>query len=224
MARGATGVVDAFHVVPTKDSAENAVMSDVVGNKDDTVAGDSLIAIAKQNVAAIGVVDAFHDVPTKDSADNATMSDVIGNKTDGHNGDSIRGLLALLEEHFHSEQKVYPELANAVTLTSAGGAWNLGAIVEIIPINTITSDFDIHYIQFSEPTAKDDYEIKLYSGAISSEVLISSVKTYKEANQSGTAPSPVTTAVQPANTRISAAIATGTGGDSIDVAVFYHEY
>lgn len=170
------------------------------------------------------VIDGLHDVPTADSADNSVIRDVLGNKTDTHDGDSTYAMLHTLDEHTHKEQKVYPELADPITLTSAGGAWNLGTIVEIVPVNTITEDFDIHYIAFSSASATDDYEVKLYSGLGGSEVEIAATKTYKQAVQAGSAPSPITTPIQPANTRISAALATGTGGDTIDMAIFYHEY
>lgn len=45
--------IDAFHDVPTADSADNLVISDVVGNKTDTVGGDSLMALLKQLKAYI---------------------------------------------------------------------------------------------------------------------------------------------------------------------------
>jgi len=50
----AIGVIDAFHDVPAQNSADNVVMSDVVGNKTDTIAGDSIVALAKQIYARSG--------------------------------------------------------------------------------------------------------------------------------------------------------------------------
>lgn len=50
----ALATIDAFHDVPVADVADNAVISDVVGNKDDTVAGTSLVALNKQLIATIG--------------------------------------------------------------------------------------------------------------------------------------------------------------------------
>ncbi|GAH60536.1 unnamed protein product [marine sediment metagenome] len=43
-----------FHDVPGEDVADDAVMSDVVGKKTDTVAGTSVIALAKQLLADTG--------------------------------------------------------------------------------------------------------------------------------------------------------------------------
>lgn len=169
-------------------------------------------------------IDGLHDVPSADSADNNYIRDVVGNKGDDHLGTSLISIVHTLIEHVHSEQKVYPELADPITLESASGAWNLGTIVEIVPVDTITSDFDIHFIAFSSANATDDYEIKLYSGLGGAEVEIATTKTYKQAVQAGSAPSPITTPIQSANTRISAALASGTGSDTIDITIFYHEY
>jgi len=69
-------------VVPTADSAADAYMMDVIGKKADTVAGDSLVAVAKQNAAAVVVVDGLHDVPVADADTNLYMRDVVGIKTD----------------------------------------------------------------------------------------------------------------------------------------------
>ena len=44
-------------LVPTEDLATDVSTNQVVGKKSDTVAGTSLVAITKQNTAAIGVVD-----------------------------------------------------------------------------------------------------------------------------------------------------------------------
>lgn len=43
-------VLDEYHDVPSADAAANSQMNEVIGNKTDTVAGDSLVALAKQIV------------------------------------------------------------------------------------------------------------------------------------------------------------------------------
>ena len=117
---------------PSADSADNDQSADVIGNKTDTVGGDSLVAVAKQNAAAIAVVDAFHDVPAQDSSDNVVISDVIGNKSDTHDGNSIYATGHILNEHAHSPSKVYPTMEDGVVVTSSGTAWTLGAAATII--------------------------------------------------------------------------------------------
>ena len=55
----ALAVIDAFHDVPVADVADNTVMSDVIGNKSDTVAGTSIVALSKQIIANIAAVTGY---------------------------------------------------------------------------------------------------------------------------------------------------------------------
>jgi hypothetical protein len=74
--------------VPAIDSADNITVRDVIGNKQDTAAGDSLAA--------------REVVPAADSADNDYASDVTGNKLDTFTADSIVGRIKknlLYSEH-----------------------------------------------------------------------------------------------------------------------------
>ena len=162
-------------------------------------------------------------VPSADSADNSYMMDVIGNKTDTHDGDSLLALSHSLEEHVHKPNKVYPTLANGVTVTGAAGAWTLGNFAEVVPASTITEDFDIHYITVEGASASDVYEIVLY--AATTEIGRARVAFVDIAN-SQTLPSiPFQCAIQPANTQIQAKVASSGGGsDTITISVHYHEY
>lgn len=71
--------------VPPIDSPDNVVGTDVIGNKDDTAAGSSLVSLAKQTTNGL-------TLPAQDSAANATPADVIGNKTDTSAGSSLVSL------------------------------------------------------------------------------------------------------------------------------------
>lgn len=51
---GKIDTIDGFHDVPSQDSVDNAQARDVIGNKTDTVGGDSVVALAKQIVADTG--------------------------------------------------------------------------------------------------------------------------------------------------------------------------
>ncbi len=72
------------------------------------------------------------------------------------------GRLLKLQEYVDSPSKCYPTLANGITLEGVAGAWTLGAFKEIIPANTITSDFSIYFIIIEGATLDDVYEIVLY--------------------------------------------------------------
>lgn len=76
-------------VLPTADSTDNNNMSDVVGNKTDTVAGSSLISLTKLIDQNVDTINNSIDIPSIDSTANLLISDVIGNKSDTALGTSI---------------------------------------------------------------------------------------------------------------------------------------
>jgi len=160
-------------------------------------------------------------VPAVDSANNAKASDVIGNKSDTHDGDSLYAKVETLGDHIHSVSKVYPTLAGGVQLT-AGAAWTLGALVEIVPASTITGDFDIHAIDIEDISANDVYELVIYYGAGDTEA--GRVRFVQSAAQSATLNTAIQTPILPANSRIRAAVACSTGGYTVDISIRYHTY
>ncbi len=161
--------------------------------------------------------------PTVDSANNNLTSEVIGNKNDTHDGDSIRAVLHTLDEHTHKASNVYPTLASGATVTGGAGAWGLGNFAEVIPAGSITSDFDIHYVDIETVSTSDTYEIVLY--AATTEIARARISFLDVAN-SMTLPSiPIQCAIQPANTQIQAKVASKTGGnDTIQFSLHYHTY
>jgi hypothetical protein len=156
-----------------------------------------------------------------------TPDTFIGKDTDGHNVDTLGGRTKQLLEHVHKPSKVYPTLAVGVTVIG-GAAWTLGAFVEIVPLNTITSDFDIHYVSIEAISANDVYELVLYSdadGVGGNEVEIGRVRFTRSAIQSATLNVPFMTPLISANAQIKAKIASSSGGgDSAVISVFYHTY
>lgn len=92
----AIAVIDGLLDVPSEDLATDATINQVVGKKSDTVAGTSLVALAKQNAAAIVVVDTvvdetngyleaggdIHDVLYADAAGASIAIDIAANQTD----------------------------------------------------------------------------------------------------------------------------------------------
>lgn len=184
-------------VLPTADSIDNASMSDVIGNKTDTSAGNSIIALQKETLELIGEVA---DVPFEDS---------------------IFGNLNALYRHIHSPANVYPTLADGKTVTGAAGAWTLGTVVELIPAGAIAVAFDIHYLNIEVASATDVYEIVLYNESGE----IGRVRTTKQTNQSGANNVPIQIPPQAAGEQIRIAVASKTGGgDSLTLSVFYHTY
>ncbi len=129
----------------------------------------------------------------------------------------------IMEEHVHSISNCYPTLAGGVTITGAAGAWTLGDFVEIVPVDTITDDFDIHYITVEGASASDTYEIVLY--AATTEIARVRISFIDIAN-SMTLPSvPIQMRIQPDGTQIQAKCASSSGGsDTIKISLHYHIY
>lgn len=129
-------------------------------------------------------------------------------------------------DHIHSKQHTFPTQADSLVLTSGTADWAWGTLTEIIPANTITAPFDIHWVGIGRVSATDAvYEVELFAGAEGFEVEIGQFRVYRQATQSGAAPTPMQTPIQPANTRISARCAVEDGGDkTIGIALFYHTY
>lgn len=122
--------------------------------------------------------------------------------------------------HVHQQARCYPTLADPVNLVSgSASAWDVGTITEIIPADTITNKFDIHFLEISDISATDNYELVLYGGASGSEEEIARVRFSQEG------PRPIQIPIQDPNTRISAALACADGdGATCDVSVYYHTY
>ena len=182
----------------------------------------SNMVLESANVEAkIDIIDGFHDVPAIDSVDNDQIRDVIGNKGDGHNANSVYAKLHSADDHLHSEGDVYPTLANDVQVTGAAGAWTLGAFTEIVPINTITDDFDIHFIEVSTTSDNDVYEMHFFAV----EVLIAKIRFARTTNQVRISAKPTQTVIIPANTQIQAKLATQAGGSkTADISIQFHPY
>jgi len=131
--------------------------------------------------------------------------------------------LDILSEHFHSIACVYPTGAAAVTVAGAAGAWTLGNFVEIVPVNTITEDFDIHWINIEAVSAADVYELVLYAetteiGRIRFSVLGTPANTIIPSQS-------FQTQIIKANSQIQAKVmSAGGGSDTCDIAIEYHTY
>jgi len=130
----------------------------------------------------------------------------------------------IADENIHSEQLVYPTLADGVTLTTHADDWVLGTTVEIIPANTITESFDIHEIFIEDANTQDKtYEIVLYSGAGDTE--IGRVRFASGTTRGGIPNGSMQTPIVSANERIRAAIAIQDGGaKTAIISLRYHTY
>jgi len=164
----------------------------------------------------------FPSIPAVDSPNNNNFADVLGQKGDGSSGDSLYSLAHILNDHVHSPCWVYPSLAPGTLITAGGGAWNLGAFAQVIPAAAKNQPFDIHYISVEQISANDVYELVLYYGPTDLEC--GRVRFTKNAVQDGTMNVPMQTPVLPADSRIRAKIASGAGGNNVNISLFGHSY
>lgn len=127
-------------------------------------------------------------------------------------------------QHIHKSAQVYPTLAAGVTITAGGQAWTLGAFAELIPAGAIPKSYDVHWVNVETASSNAVYELVLYSGAIGQEAEVARVRTRQATTASGPANVPIQIPIQHADARISAKLASSTGGSNISVSVFYHDY
>lgn len=136
-----------------------------------------------------------------------------------------QAVLHLLDEHFHSTPFVFPDLAASVELTAEAPAWdNTAALVELIAAGAITSSYDIHWADIVLNN-DGEYQLGLYAGGAGSEVLVCPVTITRVTNQVRSVALPIMMPKQPANTRLSARIASGqVNADTINIKISGHRY
>lgn len=228
--QAAVTVIDGLLDVPTADATTNATVRDVAGNKADaaneTADESSIIGLARAIIARLVTIDAFFDVPVADAADDVTIRDVVGRKTDTQAGTSLYSHAYGVNKHIHAPARVYPTLADGVTLTATADAWTaLGALVEVVPANTITSPFDIHHIVIEALSANGVYEIALYTGPAETPVEIGRIRVVRSAVQNAALDIPTQGPIIAANTRISAAVSSSNAAeDTATISIKYHTY
>ena len=160
---------------------------------------------------------------------NTLFKDVIGNKSDtnlsGPGNDSLYGIAAYMAYyHVHAPSIIYPRDAAPVTITSGVGAWVEGTKVEIIPADTITDPFDIHFVNLGAISENDNYVLKLYSGAALAEVFWGEVSFSRDTNQMRAAYVPIQGGPVDANIRISASLLSSIGSNTVDIKLYTHSY
>lgn len=135
--------------------------------------------------------------------------------------------VTLIEEHIHSVQLVYPDLAAAVSIVSVNGAgtWTPGADTQVIPINTITALYDIHFVSIATISANANCQLDLYQGADGAGTKIASLTFARNDAFQRSFPLPITTPVLAANRRVYAKLAdSDDAGITVTFKVWYHTY
>ncbi len=131
----------------------------------------------------------------------------------------------VLEEHAHSAGCVYPTLVAGIDVLAgaAGPPWVLGEFVEIVPVDTITEAYDIHWLVLETVSDDDVYELVFYED----ETEVSRVRFAVEAGVGGTvtfSPIPTLMPILAANSKLQVKLACATGTKTITMSVIYHTY
>jgi len=190
--------------VPAIDSASNDTGLDVIGNKDDTAAGDSLAARLV--------------VPATNSVDNDYISDVVGSKLDRAytGGNSIYALQHVIAEHSHSRSYVLPDRATAITAT-AGNGWAYGAASASLGTPAF-AHFDIHWLDVVAGN-NAEYQVRiLIDGVVATEMSFERISPVTRS-----VPVPVQTAIFAAGP-VTIQLASSLNGATATFKVNYHPY
>ena len=128
----------------------------------------------------------------------------------------------VMEEHLHSISRVYPSLQAGVSITS-GAIWTLGNFTELIPINTIAKDFDIHWLIIESVTDDETYELVFYN--VTTE--ISRIRWSSDLAAGGrviSIPIPTLMQIQLKNSQIQCKLASSGETETVVISVLYHVY
>ena len=128
----------------------------------------------------------------------------------------------VMEEHIHSVSEVYPSLQAGVSITS-GAIWTLGSFTELIPINTIVKDFDIHWLIIESVTDDETYELVFYNATTE----ISRIRWSSDLAAGGrviSIPIPTLMQIQPKNSQIQMKLASSGATETVVLSVLYHVY
>lgn len=140
---------------------------------------------------------------------------------------TTQSIMHILDEHFHSVGKCYPESAAPVTIPNdGGGAWTAGTKTTVIPAGTVGDMFDIHFVVMTNISNADVYQLVLYAGDALAEVEIARIPFADTGAFVSSAELPTQTPLIDAGTRISASLESASGNIaySVDLYLMYHEY
>jgi len=128
--------------------------------------------------------------------------------------------------HIHGAAFLYPDKSDPVTLTANAASWNVtGNKIEIIPVNTITKSFDLHWASISDISENCYGVVDIFSGTAGNEILIGSIDLTRTAVFASEGNKPVQIPQQPANTRITARLSTSTtNATTCKIKLYGHVY
>ena len=179
--------VDDFNAVPSADSADNVVIADVIGNKTDTIAGTSTIALSKLIASILGALDdaaASGVVTDVDTAIAYLKQLVTAELAAVTERSAILAQTVIIERHLHYYARwfgvaVTPNLeihvadragdaVSAFQIDAGNNDW--GSWVQILgssdtPVVLAMPFFDLHKLQFPTVERDETYIMQIAFGA-----------------------------------------------------------
>jgi uncharacterized protein YbcI len=156
----AAGTAAGLLAVPLADSALNVIATDVIGNKTDTVLGDSLVAMSKSITLGVSLVKAVTDLIPDAGALTSLAQDLTVAKT-GADADTLETLSDQLDTITTSTNKLAGETPVVGTATQN---WN-AAEANIVSIGADGVKTRIHslFISLHALTAAATITIRMYA-------------------------------------------------------------
>lgn len=139
-----------------------------------------------------------------------------------HNHDSLNvwGKVCRIMRSLTNTSYNYPSLANGILLTANESSWTPSNYIEVIPVNTITSDYRLHNVIIEDTSDGGCYQLDFYKGTVGDEVHIGSVRISGIAEIKGNVD--IRTKCIEANSRISCKVSHSVGSETITISLGYH--
>jgi len=137
-----------------------------------------------------------------------------------HDDDNIWGKVCRIMRALTNTSYCYPSLANGILLTANESSWTPSDYIEVIPVNTITSDYRLHDIIVENTSNGGCYQLDFYKGTIGNEVHIGSVRISGISEIKGNRD--IRTKCLEANNRVSCKVSHNIGGETITISLGYH--
>lgn len=139
---------------------------------------------------------------------------------DNHNSLNIWGKVCRVMRSITNTSYCYPTLSNGVLLTTNESAWTPSNYIEVIPVNTITSDYRLHSVIIEATSNGGCYQLDFYKGTIGNEVHIGSVRISGIAEIKGDVN--IRTECIEANSRVTCKVSHSIGNETITISLGYH--
>lgn len=139
-----------------------------------------------------------------------------------HNHDSLNvwGKVCRVMRSITNTSYCYPTLSNGVLLTTNESSWTPSDYIEVVPVNTITSDYRLHDIIIEGTSNGGCYQLDFYKGTVGNEVHIGSVRISGISEIKGD--KSIRTKCIEANSRISCKVSHSSGAETITISLEYH--